>query len=683
VYRVRRAWVTTRSAERVPNCGPLTGNDNCGKPRTVASCGACAAPAVCGANGPPNVCGCPLEDDTAFCAVAGAACGSVTGTDLCGLTHAVASCGACAAPQVCGGAGAANRCAEPLDGAWVWQVPAPTGEGLRAVWSFGPSDVWAAGSFGTFVHWDGQSLALVPAPTTAVLTGLWGSAPDDLWAVGMQDETGPDPQDVFLHYDGSAWSQVPIPSSETGYLTAISGSGPADVWVLGEGTLVHWDGTAWNPWAGSLPEDAEALSFAAPNDAWAVGGGHAYHFDGMTWAPTVIGSPGDYLGSVFAAGPDDVWETGGTPGPALHGLVEHYDGTAWSAVPTTGMPSPAAPGGVWASASGDAWTQCTGPDGYYVCHFSPAAQSWTPYGVGFSPAIHGSAPDDVWAVGGAGQIARWDGTALTSLTAPEPDCVAVHGVSSSEVWVGCTGSLQHWDGSAWTSVTATLGALEQANGVWVAAVGDVWAATSLGRILHLAQGTWTATSPSSNPLLAISGTGPHDVWATDGPGGSLYHYDGTSWTNAWGCGEPCPSSLWADAPNDVWGLSVVNRAWHYDGAGWAPYALPPSCGPGGGGVYGLSSDEVWAVGGPCVLRWDASAVTWTTVFVGGTTSGFVSVWPAAPDDVFAVDRFGTPFHYNGVSWSAMPRATADETYAIWGAAPRDLFLVGTGIQRYQ
>jgi len=96
----------------------------------------------------------------------------------------VQSCGACIAPEVCGGAGAPNLCAQPLDGAWVWQVPSLTDKDLNAVWSFGPSDVWAAGASGTMVHWDGQSLALVPVPTTASLGGLWGSAPDDLWAAG-------------------------------------------------------------------------------------------------------------------------------------------------------------------------------------------------------------------------------------------------------------------------------------------------------------------------------------------------------------------------------------------------------------------------------------------------------------------------------------------------------------------
>jgi cytochrome c peroxidase len=57
-----------------------------------------------------QVAACTPETDAAFCARAGASCGSVTAADNCGGSRTVASCGSCTSPQTCGGGGTANVC---------------------------------------------------------------------------------------------------------------------------------------------------------------------------------------------------------------------------------------------------------------------------------------------------------------------------------------------------------------------------------------------------------------------------------------------------------------------------------------------------------------------------------------------------------------------------------------------
>jgi photosystem II stability/assembly factor-like uncharacterized protein len=46
--------------------------------------------------------------------------------------------------------------------------------------------VWAVGSNGTLLHWDGAGSAwsVVPSGTTRHLYSVWGSGPRDVWAVG-------------------------------------------------------------------------------------------------------------------------------------------------------------------------------------------------------------------------------------------------------------------------------------------------------------------------------------------------------------------------------------------------------------------------------------------------------------------------------------------------------------------
>jgi hypothetical protein len=74
-------------------CGSISVMDRCGVQRDVASCGTCPDNGVCMGNS----CGaCVPEDDAAFCAREGKACGVFSGVDNCGMTRTDAGCGVCA-----------------------------------------------------------------------------------------------------------------------------------------------------------------------------------------------------------------------------------------------------------------------------------------------------------------------------------------------------------------------------------------------------------------------------------------------------------------------------------------------------------------------------------------------------------------------------------------------------------
>ena len=106
---------------------------------------------------------------------------------------------------------------------------------LTSVWGSGKDDVWAAGSLGTVVRWDGASWAAHSIPTTYTLFGLWGSGHSNLWAVSSVTTT--------FHgtraSDGSVtWSSlpgVPVPVSSDLYpaLASVWGLSSADIWIAG------------------------------------------------------------------------------------------------------------------------------------------------------------------------------------------------------------------------------------------------------------------------------------------------------------------------------------------------------------------------------------------------------------------------------------------------------------------
>jgi hypothetical protein len=152
---------------------------------------------------------------------------------------------------------------EPLIEHWdgsTWTiVPAPSAQPtsqLYAVSATGPDDIWAAGDQNNsqtgpqeyhplVEHWDGSTWTVQKLPSigVAALTSVYAASPDDVWAVA-QVEPPPHPQStladhpsVFLHWDGSSWSTVPVPGPQEFNMvmnySMIGGAGPGDVWAAG------------------------------------------------------------------------------------------------------------------------------------------------------------------------------------------------------------------------------------------------------------------------------------------------------------------------------------------------------------------------------------------------------------------------------------------------------------------
>ncbi|MFH1810112.1 MAG: hypothetical protein ABIJ09_15300 [Pseudomonadota bacterium] len=82
-----------------------------------------------------------------------------------------------------------------------------------------------------------------PFPDVANLNGVWGYSHDDVWAVGSAG--------TILHYDGTTWTRVPSPTTQD--LFGIDGhetmqDGDKDIYAVGaSGTVIHWDGVVWAP----------------------------------------------------------------------------------------------------------------------------------------------------------------------------------------------------------------------------------------------------------------------------------------------------------------------------------------------------------------------------------------------------------------------------------------------------
>jgi hypothetical protein len=250
-------------------------------------------------------------------------------------------------------------------------VPTPNGHhgplnnDLMAVAASSASDIWAVGQ--TAIHFNGTAWTAFPAPmiagdNTSYLDGVVDISATDAWAVGIVGIGTASPNQVIEHWDGAAWSVVPGPAFRGQQpsiygMTAVSSN---DIWAVGtllvdNASLValfeHWDGTAWTAQTGAFHGFFRAVSADAADDIWAVGynGNVTFseHYDGTSWTlvrTPDVGTGPNSLGGVLALAPNDVWAVGFStaslkPPPEHYDvptktLIEHYDGTRWSVVPS-------------------------------------------------------------------------------------------------------------------------------------------------------------------------------------------------------------------------------------------------------------------------------------------------------------------------------------------------------------
>jgi hypothetical protein len=123
---------------------------------------------------------------------------------------------------------------------------------FHALWVNGPNDVWIGGGTdyegstmdpSLLVHWDGTAWTRVPVALWLV-DDIWAASPDDVWVVnaGIQATSG---MPLMFHYDGTTMNKVSVDGlSHPTLLSNLWGRSTADVWAGGQ-AVAHWDGIAW------------------------------------------------------------------------------------------------------------------------------------------------------------------------------------------------------------------------------------------------------------------------------------------------------------------------------------------------------------------------------------------------------------------------------------------------------
>jgi hypothetical protein len=328
-------------------------------------------------------------------------------------------------------------------GGWTIVPAPPTGQdaNLSGVTTTSDTDAWAVGyccAAPNFLgakpiidHWNGTAWSQASVPSTGYstnsLTAVSASSTSDAWAVGRSEPQRYTFYPLGMHWNGTAWSV------STSFASALSGQiadgvadiSPTDAYGIGgglgsahTGLVAQWNGSAWTRVTVPLPKnnnmlsDLDAVSADGPNDVWIVGNyefevnpsdyaneTYSLHWNGSSWSivPMPL-EPGtnpnfEYLFSAIKANsPTDVWAVGEAYNAATYSsttLIEHYNGSAWSIVPSpspgtgdglTGVTTSNASNNVWAVGSytpagssvaqtltlnwnGNAWSTVASPNG--------------------------------------------------------------------------------------------------------------------------------------------------------------------------------------------------------------------------------------------------------------------------------------------------------------------------------
>jgi hypothetical protein len=340
-------------------------------------------------------------------------------------------------------AAACTLAAAPAVGATWTNVPSQavgSGSALGDADALSPTSAWAVGGNGDGIaeRWDATRWTAVTTPSLlsdptswAMLNGIDAISATSALAVGEANGAA-----AALRWNGSSWIKVLVatPSGSSSALNDVKAFSATDAWAVGRIaptfnglTLIErWQGSSWtrvaSPSPGTRDNTLTDVAGSSSSDVWAVGYSRDLPYGNR----------------------------------ARHSLIEHYNGSAWSRVP-----------------SPDVDTQTVL---YGVAALSPA---------------------NAWAVGYASNkgavVMRYDGNSWTATTLPQlSSLTAIAALSASDIWAAGSDSagnavLANWRGSGWTITpapaqtgagTPLITSLAAAAPSTVLGVGSVWDGTN-------------------------------------------------------------------------------------------------------------------------------------------------------------------------------------------------------------
>ncbi|MEV1290311.1 hypothetical protein [Micromonospora sp. NPDC049679] len=216
--------------------------------------------------------------------------------------------------------------------------------------------------------WRPATLPELAGPTSV----LWDVVSVDAthaWAVGSEAYSPEQPNDtgtpLILQWDGTRWARAALPAiAWRGRFDLVAADSPSNVWAVGSTAaavpedqvshVLHYDGTAWRevpfPRGNSKSHELITGLTVVGGHTWVVGNRQSHviieQWDGRSWrshqSPAECRTGGTSFGgmpnfctftAIKAFGSDDVWAAGNGAWKGFKGpLLFHWSGSGWRTV---------------------------------------------------------------------------------------------------------------------------------------------------------------------------------------------------------------------------------------------------------------------------------------------------------------------------------------------------------------
>ena len=460
------------------------------------------------------------------------------------------------------------------------------------------------------------------------LWSVWGASPDEVFAVGSNGWA--------VYYDGTSWQKQA--GDETYLLKSVHGPSTDDMVLVGkEGLLMHSKGAGWEKEFSGTSKDITKVWGTSPGKYVAVGPtGTVLTFNGVKWTANAVGSANynDLIGFsdteyyLVGSGGSVVKHDGGgflqQPSALLGNLYGVFgeDGQHLTVVGDK----------LIASGSADMLVQEEG---------LPIVTNWK--------AVWGKAGQR-YVVGEYGKAMHWDGVKWNKLVSGvETALLDIWGFDHDDIYaVGEEGVIIHYDGEAWSPMEAIAPEGVKFVDVWGPSKDEVYVVAEMegfGYLLAWDGTNWkVGLSATTVDLRHVHGSAGDNVFAV-GQGGTIIRYDG----NGWGLMPIDPYEtddgpmyitqnlfgVFAMSENDVWAGGDEGVLVHYDGA---TFSLAGMLGSKIRALWGVREDAIWAVGNSgVVFRFDGQS--WTQEETG-TVATIHAIWGDTVGNIYAVGDNG-------------------------------------------
>lgn len=236
---------------------------------------------------------------------------------------------------------------------------------VKSAWTVGMYTIQSTGQEKTLIeHWNGSNWTVVRSPNPGMHNVLVNVAripgTNHLWAVGYTVDTTTNITSSLIEYwNGMSWKAIPSPNPGTqNGLYGLDAVSASDAWAVGyddtttkgQTLIEHWNGSNWivvsSPSPGTQGSTLYGVTALSAKNVWAVGTSYSdvsteltliEHWDGTSWSAVPSPNPNSIneLSDVVRVSPtSQLWAVGYTRqgGAVQQTLIEHWNANTWSVV---------------------------------------------------------------------------------------------------------------------------------------------------------------------------------------------------------------------------------------------------------------------------------------------------------------------------------------------------------------